>query len=166
MSRLPLMILLVALACQRPAPLLPPTPAALGAELATFHQVLVPLTPETLDDLKAAIAREGIENVTLTSFRQSYVHGSATVNGKKTAVFVAYSGPWQAPKGMLLRPMSVHQYLRAFAADAQTDLAMLTAPKGNMFFTRDQLPEILGVTRTAGASSDDLPFALISGSGR
>lgn len=166
MSRLPLVILLAAFAACGRKPASPPTAAALGAELATFPQLLVPPTEQTLIDWKEAVARKGAENVTLTSFRQSYTHGSATVNGKEVAVFVAYAGPWQAQKGMPLQLMSVPQFLRAFAADPQTDLAMVAAPKGNLFFTREQLPEIIGAVRAAGAASEDLPFTLIGGIGR
>jgi hypothetical protein len=166
MRLLPLVVLIAALAACGRKPPAAPTPEALGTELATYPQILVPLTPQTLEDLRDVIARKGIENVSLSTFKQSYAHGSATVNGKHIAVFVAFAGTWQAPKGVPLQPMSVQQYLRAFAGDVETDVATLAAPKGNMFFTREQLPDVIGAARAAGASSGDLPFVVVAGSGR
>lgn len=159
-------LLAAASACRKPAPPEPATSKALGVELATFRQVLLPLTGETLENLRRAIRLHGPESVTLTSFQQTYVHGTATVNGAKASVLIAYSDPWRAPKGIFLQPMSVLQYLRAFANDAGTDLTMLSTPKGEIFFTREQLSEVSIAASEAGAGADDLPFVLIRGSGR
>jgi hypothetical protein len=153
------------LACRKPAPKAPAA-EALGAELATFRQVLVPLTQQTLTEFQDAVSLKGAENVTLMNFRQTYEHGTATVDGSTVALFIAYAGPFQAPKGTPLQAMSVQQFLGAFAGDPATDIATLAAPKGNIFFTRQQLPDVIGAARAAGASSGDLPFSLIYGNGR
>ncbi|PIR19214.1 MAG: hypothetical protein COV48_03200, partial [Elusimicrobia bacterium CG11_big_fil_rev_8_21_14_0_20_64_6] len=158
-------LLLALTACRKPAPPAPASPHAIGAELATFKQVLMPLTDETLENLRRAILLHGPESVTLTSFRQTYSHGTTTVNGAKASVLIAYSDPWRAPKGIFLQPMSVLQYLRAFANDAGTDLTMLSTPKGEIFFTREQLSEVSTAASEAGAGGEDLPFVLIRGSG-
>lgn len=167
MSRLPFAVLLAALlACRKPAPPAPPTPEALAAELATFPQLLAPVAPEAVDDFTAAVARDGAARAGSAYIRKNYIHSSSTVNGRKAEVFVGYAGPWQAPKGTALQPMSVQQFLRTFGSDAQTDIATVIAPKGNMFFTREQLPDIIAAARAAGARSEDLPFTVVVGSGR
>lgn len=153
--------------CRKPAPPPPaPTPQALGKELATFPQMLVPLTAQSVIDYQDALARKGADNVTITSFRQTYILREATVENKKVKLFVGYAGTWQAPKGSPLQPMAIQQFLRAFAADPEAEVAMVAAPKGTFFFTRVQLPDVIGAARDAGARSEDLPFSLVLGNGR
>lgn len=166
MKRLPLLVLVGALACGKPAPPAPPTVAAIGAELATFPQVLVPLSEKAWVDYTEAVSREGAANVTSASFRLAYMHGEASGKSKKAAVFVAYATPWEAPAKAPLQPMSVLQFLRAFAVDAETELAVVRAAKGGIIFSREQLPDVIGAARGAGASSEVLPFSLVRGSGR
>lgn len=141
----------------------PPTPEALGAELASFPQVLLPLTQDAYKRYTNLAEKPNPETA---GGRQLYTHGSATVAGKPVALFLAYSGPWQAPKGLVLQPVSVLQFLRAFTADSQTDIAAVAAPKGSLYFTRAQLPDIVVAAKAAGASDADIPFGFIIGSGR
>ena len=167
MSRFPLVILLAAFgACRKQAPTTPPTPEALGAEIATFHQVLVPISTQTFVNMREAAARRGIENVSPGDFLDPYALGSVLINGQTVAVFTAYTGPWQAPREMPTQPMSIQQFLRAFGSDQRSNLAAIIAPKGNIFFTREQLLDVIGAARASGASSEDIPFTVIRGSGR
>ncbi len=164
--KLTALVLLAALCACRKAPPQAPTAEALGAELASFPQLLAPLTQASLADYNDAVQRKGAENVMMTSFRQSYEHVKGKAGNKEVLLFIGFSGTFQAPQGVGLQPMSIQQFLRAFAADAQVDFATVRTPKGNLFFTRAQLPEIIGAARRAGAKDDDLPFAIVNGSGR
>ncbi len=167
MNRLAFAVLLAALpACRKPGPPVPPTPAAIGAELATYPQLLAPLTHESMESLVEAVNSHGAGSVTAANFRQSYLHRTAIINGVKTAVFVGYSTPWQALEKTPLQPMSVLQFLHAFAVDAETEIVMLHTPKGTLYFTREQLVDVIGAARTAGATSGDQPFTFVLGSAK
>lgn len=165
MSRLALAVLAAALASCRKPPIVPPTAEALGAELATFPQLLAPLTPKTVDDMLDEMKMKGTTLPPAPSLEPQYLHGTATVNGKNIPVFVGYATPWKAPKGAPLQAMSVLQFVHAFAADTQTDVAMIVAPKGNIYFTREQEIDVFTAARAAKASSADLPFTMVRGGG-
>lgn len=161
-----LVILAAALAaCGKPRPKAP-TPEAVGAELATFPQLLVPISSQTWASMQAAVARNDAEHAAANQYPQPYAHGSVLVGGLETPVIVAYTGVWLAPAPVPLQPMSVQQYLRAFGADAGTDLAGVIAPKGSIFFTREQLPDVIGAARKAGAGSEELPYSVVRGAAR
>ena len=147
------LLLITLAACRKTAPPAPPTPEALGAELATFRQVLMPLTPEALNT-----ARSDRPN--------PYALGSVLLDGRPAAVFAAYAGPWLAPREMLAQPMSIQQFLSAFGNDRRAGLAEVIAPKGALFFTREQLPDVIRAARAAGASDEALPFTIIRGAGQ
>ncbi len=116
--------------------------------------------------MQGDIALKGAEHVTPDLYEQPYAHASASVGGQNIAVMVAYTGVWLAPAGVPLQPMSVKQYLRAFAADAGSGLAGVVAPSGTIYFRRAQIPDILDAARSAGASSEDIPYSAIRGAGR
>ncbi len=154
MRRLSLIVLLLTLAaCRQPAPPAPPTPEALGAELATFRQVLMPLAPEALNSLRDDLP-------------DSYALGSVVIDGRPAAAFTAYTSPWRTPREMPARPMSIQQFLSAFGNDPRSQLAGVVTPKGSFFFTREQLPDIIRAARATGASSENVPFTVIRGAGR
>ena len=169
MSRLTLAVLLAALAaCQKPAPpaSAPPTPEALGAELATFRQILVPISTQTWSEMQWAVSHGDEERSKAYQYPQPYAHALVPLNGRDTDVLVAYTSIWLAPDLVPLQPMSVEQYLRAFEADTGTNLATLIAPMGTIFFTREQLPGILAAAKASGASSTDLPYSVVRGAAR
>lgn len=151
-------------ACARKHPA-PPEPKALGAELATFPQVLLPLSPDTMRDFKAAADTAGFA-AAAKGVWPAYALASAAVDGSTATLFVAYATPWQAPKGIALQPVSIQQFLRAFSAEGRAGVAMVVAPKGTMFFTREQMHEVGAGAEAAGGSSADLPFSFLVGSGR
>lgn len=165
MIRLALLVMLAALAaCGSKAPPGPPTAEAIGAELATFPQLLVPISSGAWAGMNRIAA--AYPAATPDLFPQPYAHGSAEAGGRTTAFFLGYASVWQAPAAVPLQPMSVQQFLRAFAADAATDHAGVIAPKGTIFFTREQLAEVMGAARTAGSTSADLPFMMVVGAGK
>jgi hypothetical protein len=162
-----LVVLAAALAaCGKPSPPTAPTPEAVGAELATFPQLLVPISTQTWARMQSAVARNDVEHSAANQYPQPYAHGSVLLNGRDTPAFVAYTGVWLAPAPIPLQPMSVQQYLRTFAADADTNLAGVIAPKGSIFFTREQLPDVMGSARNAGASSVEMPYSLVRGAAK
>jgi len=166
-AALALVVLAAALAaaCRKPAPPEPPTPEEIGAELATFPQLLVPLSTDTAKGLKRAIELRGrLENVTRDDFEQSYEVVSVNEGGVSLAVMLAYAGAWLAPSGTLSQAMSVPQFFHAFEADAQAGVAVIVAPKGNIVITRDQIPRVRAKLVDAGVSDRQLPFSLVRGS--
>lgn len=158
MSRRAFVVLVAALAaCGRgEAPPAPPSASELGAELATFRQILVPLSPATAENAK----------LDPENFKEVYELGTTTSEGASIGVLVAYSDPWLLPASAIGRPMSVLQFLRAFGQEERAQAAALVAPKGQLYFTRAQLPGVLAGARTAGASDADLPFSAVKGSAR
>lgn len=168
MNRVLLLILAAGLAaCERPAPPpVAPTPQAIGAELATFRQLLVPISTSAWTSMQAAIARNDPDRAYATLYPQPYAHDTVIIDGREFPVIYAYTGAWLAPSRAPLQPMSVQQYLRAFGADPGTDLASVIAPKGRIFFTREQLPDVIAAARAAGASSEDLKYSITLGVAR
>lgn len=163
-----LVVLAAALAACGKAPQTPaaPTPAAVGAELATFPQLLVPISTTTWAGMQKAVALNDMSRANADQYPQPYAHYTVMISSKEVPVIVAYTGVWLAPSPTPLQPMSVQQYLRAFGADAGTDLASVIAPKGRIFFTREQLPDVIAAARAAGATSDDLPYSVVHGVAR
>lgn len=167
MSRGVLLAGLLLAACGRtPADPKAPPPQAVGAELATFPQLLVPISTSAWAGMQDAAARNDPARAVPDAYPQPYAHDSVLVEGKETSAIVAFTGVWLAPSPVPLRPMSVQQYLRAFGADAGTDLASVIAPKGRIFFTREQLPDVIAAARAAGATSEDLPYGVVRGAAR
>lgn len=166
MNRAAFVVLAAALAaCGRsPAPTAQPTPEAIGAEIATFSQILVPLSTQTISNLKiAAELKGGLQNVTTGDFTPDYQFGSVTADGKPAAVLVAFSDPWLAPTEALTMPMSLPQFLRAYEASPKASLAVLIAPRGEIIITREHLPRVRQVVAVSGRPDADLPFVLIRG---
>lgn len=163
-----LVVLAAALAAcgKAPEPPKAPTPAEVGAELATFPQLLVPISTSTWSAMQRAITLNDMTRANADQYPQPYAHYTVQAAGKDIPVIVAYTGVWLAPAPTPLQPMSVQQYLRAFGADAGTDLASVIAPKGRIFFTREQLPDVVSAARAAGATSDDLPYSIVHGAAR
>lgn len=163
-----LVVLAAALAAcgKAAAPPAPPTAQALGAELATFPQLLVPVSTETWASMQAAVVRNDMDHANANQYQRPYAHPVVTVGGKDTRVLVAYTGAWLAPAPVPLQPMSVPQFLRTFGADEGTDLASVIAPKGRMFFTREQLPDVIAAARAAGAVAGDAPYGIVLGLAR
>ena len=166
MNRLALVVLLAVLVSCKRTPPKAPTPEAIGAELATFRQLLVPISSQTWTSMQESIALNGVGHVTPDLYEQPYMHATLLVNGQNIAVMVAYTGVWLAPNRVPMQTMSVRQYMRAFAADREAYLGSVVAPKGTIYFTRAQIPDILAATRSAGASSEDIPFSVVRGAGR
>lgn len=167
MNRLVLPLLLAALAaCGEKPAAAPPTPAAVGAELATFPQLLVPISSQTWAGMQQAVARGDPGLSFAHQYLRPYAHASVIVDGRENAVFVGYAGVWLAPAPVPLQPMSVQQFLKAFAADDGANLATVVAPKGSIFFTREQLPDVIGAARAAGATSADLPYSVVRGAAK
>ncbi|MEK7232583.1 MAG: hypothetical protein AAB268_02110 [Elusimicrobiota bacterium] len=152
-------------ACGNP-PEKTPTPDAVGAELATFPQLLVPISSQTWASMQMATKRNDVNFINANQYPQPYAHGSVLVADRDTPVILAYTSVWLAPAPAPLQPMSVQQYLRIFGAVTEINLAVVIAPKGNIFFTREQLPDIMGAVRKAGAGSEDLPYSVVHGAGR
>ncbi|MBI2387246.1 MAG: hypothetical protein HYV14_14735 [Elusimicrobia bacterium] len=163
-----LVVLAAALAAcgKTPEPPKAPTPAAVGAELATFPQLLVPISTSTWASMQAAAARNDPDHANANQYPRPYAHHAVRIDGRDVPVITAYTGVWLAPAPVPLQPMSVQQYLRAFGADADTDLASVIAPKGTIFFTREQLPDVIAAARAAGATSEDLPYGIVHGVAR
>lgn len=155
-------------ACGKPEAPAPsaPTPEAVGAELATFPQILVPISTATWTSMLEAASRNDPLRVSATQYPHPYAHPVVLVDGKATPVLMGYTGLWLAPSPVPLQPMSVLQFLRVFGGDAGTDLASVIAPRGAIFFTRAQLPDVISAARAAGATSEDLPYSVVRGAAR
>jgi len=166
MRRLALPLLLAALAACGKKPVEAPTPAAVGAELATFPQLLVPISTQTWAAMAAASARGDGDHTAATQYAKPYAHGVARIDGRDSPVFLGYSSVLLAPATVPLQPMSVQQFLRAFAADDGTDLASVVAPKGAIFLTREQLVDVIGAARAARAAAADMPYSVVRGEAR
>jgi hypothetical protein len=164
MNRLAFAVLAFALAaCGRARPPAGPTADELGAEAATFVQVLVPLSAQTLAGFEEAVARLGdASSVTPADFKQTYELESFSVNGQETRVMIAYTNPWLAPATTLHRPMTVPQFLRACEAEGRD--AALVAPKGQIYIPRAQMPDVRAKLVLLGASDKDMPLVFIRGS--
>lgn len=147
-------------------PAAPPTPEAVGAELATFPQILVPISTATWTSMQEAAARDDLPRINATAHPHPYAHPTVLVDGKETPVLMGYTGLWLAPSPLPLQPMSVQQFLRVFGAGEGADLASVIAPRGAIFFTRAQLPDVIAAARAAGASSAELPYSLVRGAAR
>lgn len=167
MTRRALLAALLLAACGKSeAPPAPPTPEAVGAELATFPQVLVPISTATWTSMLEAASRNDPLRVRATQYPAPYAHPVVLVDGKETPVLMGYTGLWLAPSPVPLQPMSIQQFLRVFGADADADLASVIAPRGAIFFTRAQLPDVIASARAAGATSEDLPYSVVRGAAR
>lgn len=159
-----LLVLVVALAACGPKPSAaptPPTPEALGAELATFPQLLVPISTSTWSLMLDAASKKNLQGAKATWHQNPYAHVPLLIDGKNAEALIAYSGVWLAPRPAPLQPMSVQQYLQAFAADAGTDLAIVVAPKGTFYIARAQLVDVMQAASAAGAGLVDLPYSII-----
>ena len=151
MKRLMIVALTAALtACGKTK--IPPSPtsaAAVGVELATYPQVLVPLSAHPLGNAETA-----------------YQYGAATVSGSTVAAMIAYSSAWLLPDTSTARPMTPLQFLQAFASSEPCGLAVLITPKGSLLIGRSDLLDVLVAARDAGAATAELPFTAIRGSAR
>lgn len=165
MRRLAGLLLLAALAAcgRKPGP---PTPQAVGAELATFPQLLVPISSTTWALMQQEAALGGAGHPTADKYPKPYARAGVLVAGKESSVFLGYTGVFLAPAPVPLQPMSVQQFLRAFAMDGETEMAAVVAPKGSIFFTREHLPDVIGAAREAGATSSDLPYSIVRGAAK
>lgn len=166
--RLAALLLLAGLAAcgKTEAPPAAPTPEAVGAELATFPQILVPISTTTWTSMLAAASRKDALGVRAIEYPRPYAHPAVLADGKETPVLMGYTGLWLAPSPVPLQPMSVQQFLRVFGADPDADLASVIAPRGAIFFTREQLPDVISAARAAGATSADLPYSVVRGAAR
>ena len=156
-------------ACGRdktPAAPTAPTAEAIGAEMATFPQLLVPISTTTWAGMQAAAARNDASGLTADRYPRPYAHGTVQVNGRTTAVLAAYTSVRLAPAQMPLQPMKVQQFLRALTADDEAELGSVIAPQGHIFFTRAQLPDVVIAAAKAGAGIDDMPYSIVRGTGR
>ena len=165
MRRLPLILLIMVLAaCERPkAPARPPTADELGAELATYAQVLVPLAPETVENVRRAAAFKGTESVRPGDFQPVDEHVTADIAGSSVTVLMAYSGAWLLPRDQTSQPMTSIQFLHALGEDQAARFAVLITPKGNLFVGKEQLLDVMIAARKAGAATEDIPFTIIRG---
>lgn len=143
-----------------------PTPAAVGAELATYTQLLAPISPETWARMQEAAARRDAEGSLAIRHHNPYAHAAVRVDGKETAAIVAYTSAWLAPATVPLQPMSVSQFLRAFGADTGTNLASVISPHGTLVFTREQLPHVYTAALAAGAPVEDQRYSVVFGARR
>lgn len=161
----PAVLILALAACGKPspAPAPPPTAAAVGAELATFSQLLMPISSTTWARMQEADERKDFSRTAANRYARPYAHAGALVDGKDTSVFLAYTGVFLAPAPLPLQPMTVQQFLRAFAADSETELAGVVAAQGTIFFTREQLPDVIAAARAAGAADVELPYSVVRG---
>lgn len=163
MNRLAFAVLAALLAaCGSSGPSASPSSDALGAEAATFPQVLVPVSTQTLAGFEEAAARLGAGSVTAADFQQTYELASLVVDGRPADVMIAYTNPWLAPAQMLHRPMTVAQFFRVCEAEGRD--AVLVAPKGQIFVPRAQVPDVRSKVILLGVSDADLPLAFIRGS--
>jgi len=160
MSRLALAALIALAACGKPRPAGGPTAAELGSEAATFAQVLVPLSTQTLAGFEEAVKRNP-RTVTPSDFPLIYELGYATIDGRTVPVMVGYATPWMAPADVLHQPMNVPQFLRACQLEGRD--AVLIAPKGRIFIPRSQLEEVRAKVVSLGPPKPDLPFGFIRG---
>lgn len=144
----------------------PPTPEEVGAELATFRSVFVPISSGTWKSMELAEKRDRNAIVRPNQFPEPYAHGAVLVGGRELVVSVAYTSVLLAPASVPLESMSVTQYLRAFEYDARAELASVIAPKGRLFIARDALPRVASAARAAGAPTDDAPYSVVRGTGR
>ncbi len=144
----------------------PTGPDAVGAELATFPQLLVPISTQTWASMRAAAAKDDISSLTADRYPQPYARATVQVNGHTTVVLPAYTSVRLAPAQVPLQVMTVQQYLRAFTADPVADLGGVVAPRGHIFFTRAQLPDVVIAAAKAGAGLEDMPYSVVRGAGR
>lgn len=165
-----LVVLAAALAaCDKDkSPAAPTAPAAeaVGIELATFPQLLVPISTQTWASMRAAAARNDASGLTADRYPEPYAHATVQVDGRTTIVLAAYTSVRLAPARIPLQPMKAQQFLRAFTADMDAELGSVVAPQGHIFFTRSQLPDIIIAAAKAGAGIDDLPYSIVRGTGR
>lgn len=167
MRLLALPLLLALAACgSKPAATPAPTPADIGAELATFAQLLVPISTQTWAAMAAAAERGDVYHSEANQYTKPYALGVARIDGRENAVFVGYSSVLLAPAPVPLQAMSVQQFLRAFAAADGANLASVIAPKGGIFIKREELPDVIGAARAAGATAGDMPYSVVRGEAR
>ncbi len=143
-----------------------PTPEEVGAELATFRSVFVPISSDTWKRMEVAQEREPNAHIRPNQYLNPYARSGVVVGGRDAIVSVAYTSVLLAPSPVPLEAMSVTQFLRVFEYDAESELARVIAPKGSMFIARDALPRVAAAARAAGASVDDAPYSVVRGAGR
>ncbi len=172
MRRAALLAALLLSACGEKAP--PPAQSgahpsadAVGAELASFAQILVPIVPASLDEYKrAAEFRGGEANVGDGDVSLSYSRGASVVAGSTITVFVGYAGAWLMPVETTARPMTPLQFLRALDSAVDCAGAVVLAPRGKLYVPREQLMDVTIAAQKADAPAKDAPLVLIRGSAR
>lgn len=165
MKTLALLLLTTALAaCHRAKETpRPPTAEELGAELAKYPQVLVPLSPDTAENMRRAAAFKGRDSVGPGDFQPVYEHATATVAGSTVTVLMAVSGAWMLDHGAAAQPMSPTQFLRALGEDSTSRYAVLATPKGTLIVSKEQVLDAMIAAKRAGAVVEDIPFTIIRG---
>jgi len=152
-------------ACGEPA-LKAPTPEEVGAELATFRSVFVPISTGAWKNMGEALKLDPKAAVHPLQYPDPYARSTVLVNGRETTVSVAYTSVLLAPSPVPLEVMSVAQYLRVFEYDARSELASVIAPKGNIVIARDAVPRVIAAALAGGASVNDAPFSVVRGERR
>lgn len=152
-------------ACGRPAPK-PPTPEEVGAELATFRQLFVPISTGTWKSMDEAAKHSPSASIRPSQFPDPYVRHSVRAGGREAAASVAYTSVMLAPSPVPMETMSVTQFLRVFEFDSRSELAWVIAPKGSIFIARDALPRVSAAATAAGAGVADSPFSIVRGAGK
>jgi len=165
-----LVLLAVAIAAcgKEKSPVVPtaPTAEAIGAELATFPQLLVPISTQTWASMRTAAASNNLSGLTADRYPQPYARASVQVNGRNAVVLAAYTSVRLAPAQVPMQVMAVQQYLRVFTADTAADLGGVVTPQGHIFFTRAQLPDVIIGATKAGSSFEDMTYSVVRGTGR
>jgi len=149
-------------ACGTGAPK-PPVPEEVGAELATFRQLFVPISSETWKGMSLAAQTAPSTFIRPNQYGDPYVRDMVLVGGREVSANIAYTSVLLVPSGVPLESMSVLQYLRLFEHDAGADLARVAAPKGSIFIARDALPRVTAAARAAGSPAEDSPFSVVFG---
>ncbi|MEQ1918535.1 MAG: hypothetical protein ABL955_05000, partial [Elusimicrobiota bacterium] len=90
-----LVVLVVTLAAcgkeKNPAVPVAPTAEAIGAELSTFPQLLVPISTQTWASMRVAAESNNISGLTANLYPRPYSHASVQVDGRDTVVLAAYT---------------------------------------------------------------------------
>ncbi len=163
MKGLILACLAVALAaCETRSPK-PPVPEEVGAELATFRQLFVPISTGAWNSMVLAAKTAPDTFIQPNQYANPYAHDMVLVGGRAVSASIAYTSVLLVPSGVPLESMSVLQYLRLFEHDAGAELARIAAPKGSIFLARDALPRVTAAASAAGAPAADSPYSVVFG---